>query len=191
MSRTIQFILVSITTFICSSSFGQIYTDPKATESDRLSMAVIQHHINDSFYLQMRHLPGVRYETRDYVVRHDGRKWTATFSNKCLRNDGCVIRSQKIKAKAAVAAKVAENMDFRRLLEIPISDSVKIADPQLIGPPSYFIIVCSRGKVRKIEYPRNFHYDAPNTPIFWQSDYLVSVLRELEKLAENAKLKHR
>ena len=190
MSRAIQFILFSIATFICSGPFAQTYIDPRATESDKISMSVIQHHINDSFYLQMRPLPSVRFETRNYIVMHDGRTWRASFSNRCHR-DGCVIKSQKIKSKETDAATIAQNIDFKRLWELPISDSVKIDDPQLIGAPSYFIIVCSKGKVRKFEYPFNFHYDATNEPTFWQSNYLESVLKELEKLAENAKLKHR
>ena len=190
ISTSVPFIIAFLAIFIHSNSVAQTYVDPRATETDLLSLAVVQDHLNDSFYLQMRPLPGVRVETRDYILRNDGNKWTATFRNKCRMSGGCALRSQKIKASDADARTCAQNIDFGRLLG-PISDSLSCADPGIIGGTSYFIIVCSKGKVRKLEYPFNFHYNKTNKADFWQSNYVESVFRDLEKLSKNAKPKHR
>ena len=108
-------------------------------------------------------------------------KWKGSFSNKCLAKEGCAVKSQKIKVEEYKAAAIAQKIDFKRLSEPSISDSIKISAPEVLGYSRYFIIICSKGTVRKIEYPSRF----------WHSDYLESVLRELQKLGENAKLNHR
>ena len=190
ISNSIQFIIVFLTIFTRSTLVAQTYVDPRATEADLLSLAAVKDHLNDSFYIQMRPLPGVRVETRDYVLRNDGKKWIATFRNKCHMGDGCALKSQKIKASEADAKTLAQNIDLDRLLG-PISDSLNYDDPGIIGGISYFMIICSKGQVRKLEYPFNFHYKAGNEVFFWKSDYVESVFRGLEKLFKNATPKHR
>lgn len=177
MKHLVYLILLS---FLSPFAVGQ-NVDANAKEIDKLTLSVIHHHMNDSFYLQLRPLPGVRFETRDYILMYNGRKWKGSFSNKCLMKEGCAIKSQKIKVQETKAAAIAQNIDIKRLLEPTVSDSVRRSGPEVLGSSRYFIIVCSKGKVRKIEYGSSF----------WQSDYVESVLRELEKLAENAKLTQR
>jgi hypothetical protein len=57
----------------------------------------------------------------------------------------------------------------------------------LIGTSTYFIIICSKGIVRKIEYPVLVHYDSNkdwrDQNVYWQSDYLDMLIEQMKKTA--------
>jgi hypothetical protein len=78
-------------------------------------------------------------------------------------------------------------MDIDRLMKLPISDSLHRDNSELlIGTTTNFILICSKGKIRKFEYPVVEHYDRTrdwkNQDIYWHSDYLEKVIGLLKKM---------
>jgi hypothetical protein len=166
-----------ITFTFCSNVFSQT---AREREINLLSKTVIDKHSNDSLYIQLRPLPSVRFETTDYIIRFNGKKWVGDYFNNNLK-DG----KTKIKLKEADVKTLLGKIEFEKLL-LPINDSVyRNLSEMVLGNPQYFMIICSRGKVRQILYP--FAYDF--TPmkdnketVFWHSTFIESVIKELEKI---------
>jgi hypothetical protein len=166
--------------FVTTHSFSQ---SRELKEIDDLSNSIIKQHLDDSFYIHIRPLPGVRMGIEDYVFKHDGKNWLAHYSYK--KTIG-VKKRTKITVKKAAANTIAERIHCEKLLQSPTSDSIHMDNSKLLlGTSNYFIIICSRGKVRTIEYPIIIHYnykiDWREQNIYWQSDYLDTFIEEMKK----------
>lgn len=161
-------------------------------EIERAGDSVIKLHGNDDFYFFARFLPGVRVSIDDYVLARNGEKWTAKHYKTTFNPQPWVRTKKKRKRKLTVTeirdsilVSFLESADIKRLENLTISDSTLLNISELkAGEFEYFMVICSKGKVKRIEYPVNLHYDKTKDRemqnIYWQSGYLDNLIKKIK-----------
>ncbi|MEO7311996.1 MAG: hypothetical protein ABIX01_16455 [Chitinophagaceae bacterium] len=171
----IKIAFILLFALVSFKSISQSSGDQRTNEVDRLTQSVIKHHLYDKCYIQMRPLPSVRFGTEDYIFYFIGKNWKGRYYFKNKKGH------KKISIKKTDAKSLADKIEVGRLLLSPAKDSVTRNNAELEqGTHKYFLIICSNGKVRTIEYPIRLHYDMKidwmKQDLFWHSDYMEMVL---------------
>lgn len=172
----------------------------------RVRDTVLKTHLNDDFYVQIRHMPSsVREGIDDYILLKEKDKWSAKHRKITLEPP----EGTSYTAKEVVTVKTMDEsnmeaflkaIDIDRLVQGSTIDSLALpepderAEPVLGGSNMYAIMICSKGNYRLIEYPHNApplrlnntqSYDRPKDQqskfISWQSTYLDNLLERFTK----------
>jgi len=170
-------------------------------EVARVRDTVLKTHLNDEFYLQIRHMPSsVREGIDDYILLKEKDKWIAKHRKIILEPP----EGTSYTAKEVVTVKTMDEsnmetflkaIDINRLVQGSTIDSLALPEPDerevpvLGGGNMYAIMICLKGNYRLIEYPyyapplrlnNTQRYDRPKDQQYnhvrWQSAYLDNLL---------------
>ena len=167
----------------------------------RVRDTVLNTHLNDDFYVQIRHIPhDVRETIDDYILLKEKDKWSAEHRKVTLYPpEGTSYTAKEVVTMKTMDESNMERflkaIDIERLVQGSTIDSLSLGVPDeqdehvLGGGNMYAIVICSKGNYRLIEYP---HYapplrlsnvrsfDRPKDQQFnyvhWQSVYLDNLL---------------
>lgn len=146
-------------------------------------------HQNDEFYLHIRALPGARISIQDYVLTRKESKWTCQyfetkFNPPPWKGYNRTRRKKETKVYQLPDSSLSpflSSIKADRLENFRNSDSVLADISKLMtGGTGYFIIICSGGNTRLIEYPvfRQHHHtkDWRTQDIYWQSNFIDNLI---------------
>jgi hypothetical protein len=175
------------------SAFSQC-EDGGIREIECVRDSILKIHRNDEFYLHIRFLPDVRVSIDDYVLTKERDKWTGKHF-KTTFDPSPWMGTEKTPPKRIFRVSriddklmpiFLKSIDVNRLQNFKNSDSISLDNSFLReGTNCYFIIICSKGKVRLIEYPVVKHYDNSkgrrSQRIYWRSKYLDNLIDKIQK----------
>ena len=143
-------------------------------ELDYLCDSVQEKHKYDDLYLHFRPLPDVRNSVEDFVINKAQNKWYGSYTIKKYNEEKVTYKLQE-----SELTELVNEIDIKRLLKLPISDSINLDLSKLeIGTSSNFILICYKGNIREIQYPvrpyllSNKKYSCT----YWQSNYIEKVI---------------
>jgi hypothetical protein len=179
-----------LTTFSAFSQCG----DGGIIEIECVRDSILKIHRNDEFYLHIRPLPDVRESIEDYVLTKDSDKWTCKYFKTTYDQTPSVGTNHTPRKKIMEVFEINENLmasflksiDSERLRNFKNSDSILLNNSDLMhGTSNNFIIICSNGSVRLIEYPVIKHYDQKKDwrtqNIYWQSNFLDDLIAKFKQ----------
>lgn len=175
-----------------ASAFSQCgYGGKKEIECVRDS--ILKLHRNDEFYLHIRYMPSIRESIEDYVLTKESDKWTGKYFKTTFEWSTSVGTKQGptkntltvIELNQDSMPSFLKSIDHERLVDYHNSDSVSLNCSEMHGVNCHFILICSNGNVRLIEYPISHNYDyrkdSRDQPKFWQSDYLDNLITKFKQ----------
>lgn len=158
----------------------------QSKEIDNVSKTVLQEHLYDEFYMQIRCFYDVRESIDDYILHKEKDKWRAEHKKVTWDPPEGYTRKEIITVKKMDESDIErflKAIDIDRLVQGSTIDSLSLDPPDepVFGFSLFAIMICSKGTFRLIEYP--FHvtrYDKlSNQRIIyspWKSAYLDNLL---------------
>ncbi len=193
-SPNISRIFLIVLIIVCAGALPA-FSQTRLEEIDRLRDSVLSIHQNDEFYLHIRALPGVRFSIQDYVLTRIGTKWNCKYfetkfnpppgkgDNRTRRKKVSTVYQIPDSSMGAFLTSIqADRLEYFRN-----SDSVLLDISKLATGTGYFIIICSKGNTRLIEYPVFMHHDQTKDwrtqDIYWQSDFIDNLIANFRRAA--------
>lgn len=184
----IAFLNLLVTLFSFSTAYSQS-SNRSVSEIDFVRDSVLKLHQNDEFYFYVRFLPSVRVSIDEFVLSKKADKFIAkyyrtTFKPPPWEGTNRTKRERELKIsefKDSSLTSFINLLDVPRLVNYTNSDSLTLDNSKLLtGTFGYFIIICSNGIVKLIEYPVTVHRDTnedlKTKYTYWQSNYLDKVI---------------
>lgn len=154
---------------------------------DRVRDTVLQTHLNDEFYMQIRCYYDVQSSIDDYILQKEKDKWRAEHKKVTWNPpEGYPYKGVTVKAmdESNIDA-FLKAIDIDPLVQGSAIDSIALVEPKdpVLGYNRFAIMICSKGTFRQIEYPFNMslydklrnQHQTPNI-VPWKSAYLDNLL---------------
>jgi hypothetical protein len=154
--------------------------------------SIVKLHKGDEFYFYVRFLPSVRMSIDEFTLSNISDKWKAkyyktTFKPPPWKGTNRTKRKTKTTATELTDSSLTlfvNSIDLEKLINYFNTDSVHLDNSELVqGTYNYLIIICSKNKVKVIEYPIEQHYDKNQDlrtqNIYWQSTFLDKLLETI------------
>jgi|WetSurMetagenome_2_1015567.scaffolds.fasta_scaffold657733_1 hypothetical protein len=168
--------------------------DSGVKEIDCVTDSIVKLHKGDEFYFYVRFLPSVRMSIDEFTLSNKSGKWNAKYSKTTFKpppwkGTNRTKRKRKLTAtelKDSSLTFFVNSIDVDKLINYFNTDSVHLDNSELLqGTYNYLIIICSKSKVKVIEYPVVQHYDTNQDwrtqNIYWQSTFLDKLLETIKQ----------
>lgn len=189
-----KLVCLLILPFLATLSANSQYEDGGIKEIEYVRDSILKIHRNDEFYFHIRYLPDVRTSIEDYTLSKVSNQWICkhyktTFNPPAWEGTDRTPRKRILnvsKLDNRLMASFLKSIDVDKLMNFKNSDSISISNSFIReGTDNYFIIICTKGKVRLIEYPIVKHIDRSKNlrkqNIFWQSKYLNNLIAKFKQ----------